>query len=154
MKNKIIVLLILIFASASCKKEEEKPESILNGDASILTGKWQWTHTVKIDDACLGGSYQYHDPASVGYDCVVSFFSSGSIFQSRTSGVYQDYKITSISSAGVDGVEYSFSIEVDIDHFGYPLRATVTQDSLVMNKFPVDYDYACDEVSNYYIRLE
>jgi len=73
----------------SCKKTK------LDGELSVLVGKWKWKHTLLVDNKCsfLADTIVSHDPSMDGFQYEMEFLKKGKIEISQTGEKKKKYRL-------------------------------------------------------------
>ena len=143
--TKFSIFLFLFILLNSCEKKSK--EVFLVGDSMSLIGEWKWLYTEEIDDKCLCPecSLDYHDPSTENFECQIKITQTGRIIVLKSNGYLEGFEFTKMD---IQESQSGFRFWTGI------LSGYVDEHSLEIDKFPYTSDYACDEVINYYQRIE
>jgi hypothetical protein len=148
-------ILFTVFATAlmalsSCKKEK------LEGDSTILIGKWRWTETYQINNACDHDSlwnYILFDSATAPDSYEVEFYEKGKLNLYHNGGLINGNRIVFASKESLVIGPYEFKFVINTNNNpDKPMNIWVGQDSLLLDDFPKDTDGNCEEMRNHFIR--
>lgn len=147
---RFLIFFFCVIAVTACKKDK------LEGDMSILIGKWSWTETYKVSNYCDADSlwnYQMIDMANTDNRFTLEFREKGkAIFYNNDAILWNLRTVIESKNIIVNGL-YDYHIIIRLNNnTNDKMDVWVGQDSLLLNDFPKDTDEDCCQMFNHFIR--
>jgi len=147
---RFIILFFCIIALAACQRDK------LEGETSILTGRWNWTETYEVSNHCDTESfwnYQLIDSTYANNKYALEFLEKGKVIFYTNNAIIWKERVTfeSKNVIGNGPYEYHFVILLN-NNANNKMDVWVGQDSLLLNDFPKDTEKNCSEMFNHFIK--
>ncbi len=147
---RFIILFFCIIALAACEKDE------LEGEMSILIGRWNWLETYKVSNHCDTDSlwnYQLIDSTHANNKYALKFLEKGKVVFFTNNAIIWKQRVIfeSKNVIGHGSYDYHFVILLN-NNANNKMDVWVGQDSLLLNDFPKDTKDNCSEIFNHFIR--
>ena len=147
---RFIILFFCIIALAACQKDK------LEGEISILIGRWNWTETYEVSNHCDTESlwnYQLIDSTHANNKYALEFLEKGKVIFYTNDAIIWKERVTFESKNVIEDGSYKYHFVILLNNnANNKMDVWVGQDSLLLNDFPKDTEKKCSEMFNHFIK--
>jgi len=135
----------------SCEKEK------LEGETSMLIGKWNWTASILVPNHCDVDStwdYVLEDEASNDNTYSLEFLEKGKLIFRHNGATIWNKRIVFDSKEEINEDPYSHKFEIRLNNeTNDPMIIWVGDRALLVHDYPKDTDTDCEEMYNYFEKI-
>jgi len=147
---RFIILFFCIISLAACQRDK------LEGETSILTGRWNWTETYEVSNHCDTESfwnYQLIDSTHANNKYALEFLEKGKVIFYTNAAIIWKERVTFESKNVIEDGPYAYHFVILLNNnANNKMDVWVGQDSLLLNDFPKDTEKNCSEMFNHFIK--